>query len=252
MIHLFAPLVGFSLALLAAPVGVSGAFMLVPFLVSVVGIETPAASATSLMFNAVSTPGGIYRYYRQGRFDARLSRLIVSGTVPGVAIGAVVRVQFLAGPQAFKAFMGVVLLLLALKLWLELARRFPTATLSFRPAAVVIPAFAVGVVGGIYGIGGGSIMSPFLVAVVGFSIYVTAGPTLLATLITSVAGVVAFAALGVQPRWTLGLLLGAGGLAGSYVGAKLQSQLAEKALRALHATLATILGVTYLAQTLLF
>ena len=249
MTYLFAPLVGFVLALVATPVGVSGAFMLVPFLVSAVGIQTPIASATSLMFNAVSTPGGIYRYHRQGRFDVRLSRLIVTGTVPGVVIGAVVRVQLLAGPQAFKAFMGAVLLLLALKLWLELAHRFPTGSVPYRPGVVVAPAFAVGVVGGIYGIGGGSIMSPFLVAIVGLSIYSVAGPTLLATFVTSVAGIAAFAVLGVQPRWSLGLLLGLGGLAGSYVGAKLQSQFAEKLLRALHATLATILGMTYLVQT---
>jgi uncharacterized protein len=53
----------------------------------------------------------------------------------------------------------------------------------------------VGLIGGAYGIGGGSIMAPFLVAVFQLPVYTIAGSALTATCITSVAGVIIFAAL---------------------------------------------------------
>jgi uncharacterized protein len=51
-------------------------------------------------------------------------------------------------------------------------------------------ALVVGTVGGIYGIGGGSLLAPVLL-VAGFSAYEVAPATLLATFLTSVVGVAA-------------------------------------------------------------
>ena len=72
----------------------------------------------------------------------------------------------------------------------------------------------VGLIGGIYGIGGGAIMAPFLVSFFGLPVYVVAGSTLFATFITSVAGVSFYAmlaplypAMAVAPDWRLILRL---------------------------------------------
>ena len=95
--------------------------------------------------------------------------------------------------------------------------------------------FAVGTIGGIYGIGGGSILGPILVTL-GVSIYEVAPAALAATFLTSIAGVAAFAALSlaadgeVAPEWALGLAIGLGGLAGGWIGAGLQSRLPEELL----------------------
>ena len=50
-------------------------------------------------------------------------------------------------------------------------------------------ALVIGVVGGTYGIGGGAIMAPFCIAMFHLPVYTVAGATLLATLLTSVAGI---------------------------------------------------------------
>jgi uncharacterized protein len=42
----------------------------------------------------------------------------------------------------------------------------------------------VGVIGGIYSIGGGSIIAPFLVTVFGLPVYTVAGATLIGTFVT--------------------------------------------------------------------
>ena len=54
---------------------------------------------------------------------------------------------------------------------------------------VGLMSLVVGLVGGIYGIGGGSIIAPVFVAMFGLPVHVVAGATLMGTLVTSMAGV---------------------------------------------------------------
>ena len=55
-------LVAFLVSALTTPAGVSGAFLLLPFQVSVLGFTSPAVSPTNLIYNIIATPGGVYRY----------------------------------------------------------------------------------------------------------------------------------------------------------------------------------------------
>jgi uncharacterized membrane protein YfcA len=87
----------------------------------------------------------------------------------------------------------------------------------------------VGAIGGAYGVGGGAIISPILVAFYRQPIHTIAGSTLLGTWVTSLVAVGFFAAAspwfglpGVAPDWRLGLTFGAAGLLGMYTGARLQ------------------------------
>ena len=103
--------------------GVSGAFLLLPFQVSVLGFNTPSVSATNQLYNIVSIPGGIYRYIKEGRMVWPLAGVIVLGTLPGVFIGAFLRIQYLPDPRNFKFFAGLVLLFIGFKLLRELMKR---------------------------------------------------------------------------------------------------------------------------------
>jgi uncharacterized protein len=47
----------FVIAVLATPAGISGAVMLLPFQVSVLGTPSPAVTPTNLLYNVVATPG---------------------------------------------------------------------------------------------------------------------------------------------------------------------------------------------------
>lgn len=68
-------------------VGVSGAFLLLPFQMSVLGYVAPSVSATNLVFNPVSIPGGVWQYTRLRQTDWRLAGVIAAGTLPGVLAG---------------------------------------------------------------------------------------------------------------------------------------------------------------------
>ena len=90
-------------ALLAAPAGVSGAVLLLPFQVSVLGTPSPSITPTNLLYNVVATPGALYRYWRQGQAGGRLALVLIAGTVPGVIAGSVIRVELLPGPRVLSS-----------------------------------------------------------------------------------------------------------------------------------------------------
>jgi hypothetical protein len=114
-------------------------------------------------------------------------------------------------------------------------------------------ALSVGCAGGIYGIGGGSLLAPILLAA-GFSAYEVAPATLAATFLTSLAGIGTYEVLQlahggtIAPDWALGLWLGAGGFAGSYLGARLQSRLPEASIRRLLGLIACLVAIRYVQE----
>jgi hypothetical protein len=116
------PLVAFVVSTFTSMGGVSGAFLLMPFQMSVLGFTSPAVSSTNLLYNVVAIPSGIFRYIREGRMAWPLTWVVVAGTLPGVGIGAMIRVRYLPDPRAFKLFVGLVLLYIGGRLALDLYR----------------------------------------------------------------------------------------------------------------------------------
>lgn len=249
---------GLLIAVVTAPVGVSGAVFLLPVHLSVFGVPSPAITPTNLLFNVVAGPGALWRYRRDGALRGGLARRLVVGTLPGVVLGAAIRVFALPGPGVFRFLIAI--LLLPLGLWLcartlAPARHRPDATAEPSPAALTALALGVGVIGGIYGIGGGSLLGPVLAAR-GLPMARVAPAALAATFATSVVGATAYTVLSllssgdVAPDWWLGLASGVGGLVGGYLGARLQPRLPETALRLLLGILATTVGGMYALQAL--
>jgi uncharacterized membrane protein YfcA len=276
-------LAAFVVSAVTAPAGVSGAFLLLPFQVSVLGFVSPAVSPTNLVYNIIATPGGVYRYVKERRVVWPLAWAVILGTLPGAFVGALLRITVLADPRAFEAFVGLVLLYFGVRLLygvldggatssegtgavrltvrviaaspLRVEYEYGGKTFDFGTPAVFALSLVVGVIGGIYSIGGGSIIAPFLVTVFGLPVYTVAGATLIGTFVTSVAGVTFYellAATGfgggapVAPDWVLGLTLGVGGLIGTYAGARLQRHVPERLIRGVLGVLVTLLAVKYI------
>ncbi len=252
---LIPPLVAFGISFFTSMGGISGAFLLLPFQMSVLGFTSPAVTSTNFLFNATGTPGGVYRYARECRFVWPVAILIVTGIIPGVLIGYYLRITYLPDPKTFKFFVGCVLLLIAAKLLKEALNgraastsdsctlndkveessieikttrfNFKGAAYSFTTAKLLALALVVGIVGGVYGIGGGSIIAPFLITFFGLPVYAIAGAVLLGTFVSSLAGVTFYSLVPINgavaaPDWLLGILFGLGGLIGMYLGARVQ------------------------------
>jgi uncharacterized membrane protein YfcA len=242
--------IAFCFAAVATPVGVSGAVFLVPVQVSILDTPNPSVTPTNLLYNLIAIPGALWRFHREGALGGPLPRLLVLGTLPGVVAGAVIRVEWLSGPESFLAVIAAVLI--PLGGWLLLGRPSPHPKAGGRDhrRLILCLGLAVGTIGGIYGIGGGSILAPILVGL-GFSVLEVAPAALAATFLTSLAGVVTFALLSISasgdiaPEWVTGLCLGLGGLAGGYLGAAGRQRVPERMLTRGLGLLALALGVRY-------
>jgi uncharacterized membrane protein YfcA len=258
-------LVAFGISFFTSMGGLSGAFLLLPFQVSVLGFSSPAVSPTNLIYNVFAIPGGVYRYIRDDRMLWSLAMVTIAGTLPGIIIGALIRVYLFTNPQTFRLFVGLVLLYIGARLALTVIKKargkgapenfkidpkkltirkiefqFDGGDFSAPTPMIFLLAAAVGIIGGAYGIGGGAIIAPFIVAVFGFPVYTVAGAALLGTLVTSVAGVVIYqflmpaispAQIAINPDWLLGLSMGVGGLIGIYLGARLQRYFPDKFIK---------------------
>lgn len=272
-------LVAFFVSFFTSMGGVSGAFLLLPFQMSFLGYTNPSVSATNQLFNVIAIPSGVYRYYKEGRMVWPLTWTVIIGTLPGVFIGAIVRIGYLPDPKNFKLFAALILLYVGLRMVRDLTRKpleridkassekrfrelvrehgrkaensrvkeaLPAVSIiefslkrikyDFYGEQFIVPVFGVfllsfivGIVGGIYGIGGGAIIAPFLVSFFRLPVYTVAGAALMGTFVTSVAGVIFYQGIApfypdmsVAPDWLLGSLFGLGGIAGMYLGARFQ------------------------------
>jgi hypothetical protein len=213
----------------------------------------PAVTPTNLLFNVAAVPGGLLRFWHERRLLNHLTGLLVAGALPGVIAGVIVRVELLSGGRAFQLVAAGVLL--PLGLWLavggqRLPRNRPEPTRRGRRWIWAL-SLVVGTVGGIYGIGGGSILAPILLAL-GYSASDVAPATLAANFLTSIGGIVTYQVLqathggAIAPDWALGAFLGAGGFAGSYLGARRQRRLPERSLRRLLGLIACLVAARYI------
>jgi uncharacterized protein len=244
-------LIAFAIATLTTPVGVSGAVFLIPVQISVLGTPSPALTPTNLLFNLLAIPGALLRFHGEGRLGGSLLRAMLVGSLPGMVAGAVIRTQLLSGGQALLILVAAVLA--PLGAWLAFGTPVPGGG-RLRPATIALLSLAVGVIGGIYGIGGGSILAPLLVGC-GYSVIEVSPAALATTFLASLVGVAAFALLSltgedIAPDWAVGIGMGLGGLAGGYLGARLQPRLPARLLRRGLGLLALALAARYALQAL--
>lgn len=304
---LLPPLVAMIISFFTSMGGISGAFLLLPFQMSVLNYTAPSVSGTNHVFNIVAIPSGVYRYIKEGRMAWPLTWVIVLGTLPGVFLGYYLRVVYLPNPKAFKLFVGVVLLYIGVRLLYELLRKkqqgsiashalegkfknraeeikkernarlsagIPTDAVvkttlisfkkiayefwgeefAFNPAVIFMLSLVVGIIGGAYGIGGGSIIAPFCVAVLHLPVYTIAGAALMGTFITSAAGAAFFSFIDIpkgvsaMPDWPLGILFGIGGLVGMYFGARFQKFVPQSFIKLTLGIVIVFIAVRYIVQ----
>ena len=99
-------LVAMGISMTTSTAGVTGAFILLPFQVSILGYTAPGVSATNLMYNVVAIPGGVVRFWREQRVLWPIALGTAIAGIPGLLLGAVIRVQYMPDPRPFKLFAG--------------------------------------------------------------------------------------------------------------------------------------------------
>lgn len=97
-------------------------------------------------------------------------------------------------------------------------------------AAFIGIGLAAGLLSGLFGVGGGTVIVPLLVLLLGFDQRLAAGTSLAAIVPTASVGVVSYAVHG-SVAWIPALILAAGSVVGAQIGTRLLPRISQTALR---------------------
>ena len=183
-------LVGIVGGVLSGLFGVGGGIVMVPLLIMLAGMDQRRASATSLVAIVPTSIVGAISYGVAGHVDLVAGIAISAGGIVGSLIGARLLRTL---PIGWLRWLFIALLIVvAIRLFFEVPGRGAGIGYSwYAVAGLVALGLVMGVASGLFGIGGGVIVVPVLVALFGASDLLAKGTSLLAIVPASVTGSIA-------------------------------------------------------------
>ncbi|WP_240416112.1 sulfite exporter TauE/SafE family protein [Paenibacillus periandrae] len=249
MSFLFYTVVGLLAATLGSLVGLGGGIVIVPALIYLgpyfVGQEISVSTAvgTSLAVLIFTAFSSTWAFHKQRKVDFRSGWLYFLTCGPGAMLGSYMT-QFVDAKSfqlAFGIFMLVMAILLIIKDRLKpLSLKWPiqrTYTdvegLVHTYGYGVLPALTigllVGIISGLFGIGGGSLFVPAMMILFRYPPHVATATSMFVIFLSSIMGTVTHLSLGEVDGWMV-LGLAPSALVGGWLGAKIANALSSKKL----------------------
>jgi len=225
--------IGLTLGLL----GGGGSILTVPALVYLVGQSPHAAIATSLAIVGANSAFGALVHHARGALNWRVA-LVFGGTGMVVAYFAARLSKFFAPTFLMLAFAALMLVVGAAML---LRRDTPTNARAPNLPLTLASGAGVGLLTGILGVGGGFLIVPALVMLVGLPMNQAVGTSLVIIALNSAAGLLGH--LGDEFDFALTAIFVAAGLVGAFLGARLAQRLPAERLRQAFAVFVIALAV---------
>lgn len=241
-------LVGFSLSL----VGGGGSILAVPILVYLVGIKDPhLAIGTSALGVAANALIGLVGKARAGLVKWHCGLVFAAAGVAGAALGSIAGKAF-GGHALLALFAGLMILVGVLMIRRSESHGDPHVALGPENAPKLVSfGFGAGILSGFFGIGGGFLIVPGLIAATGMPIFNAMATSLLAVTSFGVTTATSYALSGLID-WPVAVAFIAGGLIGAVGGGRLASLLSTRrgALTRLFAVLIFAVAAYMLWQSL--
>ncbi len=180
-------LIGLLGGLLSGAFGVGGGIVMVPLLIVIAGFDQRRASATSLMAIVPTAIAGSIGYLAGGQVDFLAAGFVAAGGVAGSFLGATLLRRL---PIVWLRWMFVAMLVVAaLRLLLVAPERIAELELDWVVApGLVALGCIMGIASGLFGVGGGVIAVPGLIAIFGAGDLVAKGTSLLVMIPTALMG----------------------------------------------------------------
>lgn len=242
--------IGITTGMMAGVIGAGGGFLTVVLLLAS-GMNPHIAVGSSLVFALVVAGWGSILHLRQGTGDALLALALGIPAAVTSILGAKI-VDGLSDRVITVGFAALIIVVIVAFLRTPKDRPIPDPEIpgtggpwrlirkASTPSGVVHYSFGVpgaiagggfvGILKGMFGVGGGFILVPFMVSVMRIPDNVAVGASLMAILIGSVTGAVTHAFLGNVDWYSLAALI-PGGLLGSFIGTGLSGRLKPATLR---------------------
>jgi len=232
---------GLAVGLVLGSLGGGGSVLAVPALVYVLGESPHEATTASLVIVVLSSLAGVIAHARAGRVKVRAGLLF---GLAGLAT-SVLASHFSAGlPDAVVLVgFGVVMLVAAVVMWRSSSGRGVTDVPVRTASALrsVLAGAGVGVLIGVFGVGGGFLAVPALVAAAGFTFADAVGTSLLVIVVNSAAAL-ATRATGAHLEWAVigpfAVTASVAAVLGQRVSSRVRAPVLQRAFAALLVVLA--------------
>ncbi|RUT04604.1 UPF0721 transmembrane protein [Dulcicalothrix desertica PCC 7102] len=228
--------------ILAGFLGIGGGTVLVPLQVALgyTPLQAVATSSFSIVITAIS---GSIQNWRMGYLSFK--RVIYLG-LPAV-ITAQLGAELATRIPSYVLLVAFSLLLLLniylVQLRKQLSNSEAEKSNNFNPVlARLFTGGAAGVLAGLFGVGGGVIMVPLQILLLGETIKVAIQTSLGVIMITAVSATIGHAAKG-NISWTVGLILGIGGLIGAQISTRFLPKLPDHIVSLAFRTLLGVLSI---------
>lgn len=246
---LFGSLIGLSLG----TVGGGGSILTVPILVYAIGQPVQSATTTSLAIVGLNALVGMIGHLGARHVDVRTGLAFGVVGIGGAFFGSWLN-SLVPGTVLLVAF-AIVMIFAAIGM---IRRRSVPAELigNIQDRAnarewlkIVLSGTVVGLMTGFFGVGGGFIIVPALVLVLGLSMRIAIGTSLLIIAINSAVSLLAHLQFGGLDMW-VGALFILGGIPGALIGARLAGRLPQRRLTQTFAAMIILVAGFILTQNL--
>jgi uncharacterized membrane protein YfcA len=247
---LLAVLVGVLVGLILGLIGGSGSVLAVPLLVYVVGVQSPhVAIATSSIAVALSAFANLIDHARRGHVYWPVALTFAVSGASGAALGCVFG-QHTEGQKLLLLF-GIAMVAIAAAMALRRdGGGGPHVQMQWETAPRVAgTGFVVGALAGFFGIGGGVLVVPGLIASASLPMILAIGSSLVSVTAFALTTATIYGLYGLTD-WRLVALLVSGGIVGGLAGSRLATMLAarKRALSLLFAAVVAAVGVYVIAR----
>jgi uncharacterized protein len=244
--------------------GVGGGFLMTPLLIFV-GIPADIAVGTGTIQVLASSVSGVFAQIRRGAVDVKMGGILVAGGLVGSVLGilifrwiqaiGVIETFVVLAYVFFLGSVGAVMFIESARAMLRTRRRtsttprrlhqhhlfhrlpfrmrFPASRLYISALVPLVTGASIGILTAIMGVGGGFILIPAMVYLIGMPTNVVVGTSLFQLSFVSAASAFLHATTNYTVDIVLGLLLIAGGVIGAQFGSRAGAYLRGEQLRIL-------------------
>ena len=237
---------GFIAGTIGSMVGLGGGIITVPVM-TLAGYSPTLAVTVSLYAIFSNAAASTILYARRGLVEYKTGIFMAAIAIPGTALGAIA--SSWVKQDEFQVLFGILMITVAIYTAIRqnIRGRAKVGTVSALVAAAA--SLGAGMVSSFFGIGGGIIFVPVLVAVLGMGMSRAAPTSQFALLFISFAGMISHTVLG-HAGFYEAVLLSVGAFAGGLFGSKLSSRVKQKNLRIILSLLVGAAAVRLLVEVL--
>lgn len=249
--------IGLAAGTVGSLIGLGGGIIIVPMLLNIdhflsafSTVPIHVAVGTSLITIVFSSLSSTLSYHKQKRIDYKSGILFLIGSVPGSLLGTYI--NSLLNTERFTLFFGIFLICISVFLFVSsklnkkskevhkgIIRTYTNDegkayTYSYSLPLAISLSICIGIVSGLFGIGGGILLVPMMAFLFGFPPQLAVATSMFVVMFTTLGSSISYITLGeVNFYYILLLIPGAwfGGKIGAYINQKLKTETIALILR---------------------